>query len=272
MRRSAKEQALLDRFSAYYDRALNPALIEIECAVCGSDYGGTSWTTRDEADRLAEMLALAPGRRFLDIGAGSGWPALHLAHMTGCDAALLDVPIEGLVIARKRASADRLGESCWCVAGDGAALPFNDRTFDALGHSDVLCCLDAKLAVLQECRRVIRDDGRMVFTVISIAPDLSAAEYARAVEAGPPFKETSRAYAALLERSRWALTDRLDLTIEYARSLRAMLCEEEARAKQLAAIFRETELAERMARRRKAVEAVDHGLLHRELFRALPVA
>ncbi|HEX2113602.1 MAG TPA: class I SAM-dependent methyltransferase [Alphaproteobacteria bacterium] len=270
MSRSAKEQALFDRFAGYYSHAATPALVEIERAVCGCDYGGTSWTTRNEANRLAEMLALAPGRHLLDIGAGSGWPALYLARITGCDATLLDVPVEGLVLAARRAAADGLDRSCRCVAGDAIALPFKGGSFHALGHSDVLCCLEAKPGVLNECRRVIRDGGRMVFTVISIAPGLSSAAYARAVEAGPPFKETTDAYTELLRRSGWHLISRLDLTAEYAASLHAMLREEEARHERLASIFGEAELAERVARRRNAVEAVDEGLLRRELFQVVP--
>ena len=270
MSRNAKEQALLERFAGYYSYAAQPALTEIERAVCGCDYGGTSWTTRDEANRLAEMLALGPGRQLLDIGAGAGWPALYLARITGCDATLLDVPLEGLAHASRRAASDNLDRSCRCVAADAIALPFKDSTFHALGHSDVLCCLEAKHEVLNECRRVIRDEGRMVFTVISIAPGLSSEAYARAVEAGPPFKETTEAYTDLLRRSAWTLISRIDLTGAYGASLHAMLREEEARLDRLADIFDEAELAERMAQRRKATQAVDDGLLRRELFQVAP--
>jgi ubiquinone/menaquinone biosynthesis C-methylase UbiE len=67
-------------------------------------------------------------------------------------------------IAAERAAADGLAGRAWAVASDGAALPFVDASFDAIEHSDVLCCLEAKIAVLAECRRVARDAGRMVFT------------------------------------------------------------------------------------------------------------
>jgi len=39
-------------------------------------YGGTSWTTKAEADRVGRLLDLAPLDRLLDIGAGAGWPQL----------------------------------------------------------------------------------------------------------------------------------------------------------------------------------------------------
>jgi hypothetical protein len=34
----------------------HPDLLAIEQAVCGCAYGGTSWTTREEAERIAQML------------------------------------------------------------------------------------------------------------------------------------------------------------------------------------------------------------------------
>ena len=42
------------------------------------------------------MLRLGPGVRYLDVGAGSGWPGLFFGRITGCDVTLVDVPLEGL--------------------------------------------------------------------------------------------------------------------------------------------------------------------------------
>ena len=95
---------------------------QIERRVCGCDYGGTSWTTRQEALQAGELLALGPGTRLLEVGAGSGWPGLYLAGTTGCDVALVDLPLEGLRITAERAAADGLAGACWiAVAGGGRA-------------------------------------------------------------------------------------------------------------------------------------------------------
>jgi len=247
-------------------------MLEIERAVCGCDYGGTSWTTRAEAERVGRLLALRPGVRFLDVGAGSGWPGLYMALITGCDVALVDIPLEGLRIAARRALAEPLAGACWIAVADGAALPLKNAGFDAIGHSDLLCCLQAKAAVLKECRRVVRADGRMAFTVISIAPGLSREDYRRAAQAGPLFKETAVPYPAMLEQTGWRITDQFDLSVEYAQAARQMLREEEARADALARVLGEAEFAEMLARRRRTVEALDRGLLRRELIAAKPAA
>ena len=68
MARSREEQELSEHFADDYRRAQTPVMLDLERAVCGCDYGGTSWTTRDEAERMGQLLGLAPGKRLLAIG------------------------------------------------------------------------------------------------------------------------------------------------------------------------------------------------------------
>ena len=70
---AAKERFLLEQRVAFA-----PPRLAVERAVCGSDYGGTSWTTMAEAKQVAQMLGVGPGDRLLEVGAGSGWPALYV--------------------------------------------------------------------------------------------------------------------------------------------------------------------------------------------------
>ena len=240
-------------------------MLEIERAVCGCGYGGTSWTTRHEAERVGELLGLKPGTRLLDVGAGAGWPGLYLARITGCDLILVDVPLEGIRIAAARAVAEQLAGECWGIVADAAALPLQSGGFDAIGHSDVLCCLESKLSVLKECRRVIRVGGRMAFTVISIAPSLSSADHKRALDAGPLFVETVVGYPEMLEQTGWRITHHMDLTVGYGMAARHMLRQEEARAEALIRVLGDAEYSERLGRRRNAVQALDGGLLRREM-------
>lgn len=272
MPRSPDEQAMLARFAQAYQQSQAPVMREIERVVCGCDYGGTSWTTRDEAEHVGQLLRLGPGRRFLDLGAGTGWPGLYVARVTGCDVVLVDIPFEGLRIAARRAMAEQLSGECWIAVADGAALPFNEQWFDSIGHSDVLCCLEAKLSVLKECRRIVRSNGRMVFTVISIASGLSPSDHERAVEAGPPFKAIDAEYPRMLEEAGWGLTDYIDLTDNYAAEVRKMLRNEEDHAEALIRLVGDTEFSDRLVRRRRTLGALDENLLRRELFGATAIA
>jgi ubiquinone/menaquinone biosynthesis C-methylase UbiE len=254
------------RFAQDAEFARSVAMRDLERSVCGCDYGSTSWTTRREAERIVELLELRPGAKLLDVGAGSGWPGLYLAHRSGCDVVLVDLPLAALRSALERATADGMIERCEVVAADGAALPFKDASFDALSHSDVLCCTPDKQAVLRGCRRVARAGARMVFTVIAPARSLTRSELQIVVESGPPFVDTADDYAALLEQSGWRVQQRTDLTAAFWQSMRTHVEGMQARAEALTEVFGSDELAERMKRRQATIAAVDAGLLRRELF------
>lgn len=266
MRQPSERDAQIRRFEASYLRAQAPVMLSIEQSVCGCAYGASSWTTRPEARRIGALLGLRPGLRLLEVGAGSGWPGLYLAEASGCDIALIDLPLAGLRIAAARAIKDRVAGVCWLAVADAADPPFRDASFDAINHSDVLCCLREKRAVLAACRRVMRSGGRMVFSVITVAPGLSPAARRRAVENGPEFIETERDYPARLGETGWRLLDHQDLTGDYTASCRRQLRADESRQPALEQLIGSAELADRLAGWRSKIAALDTGLLRRELF------
>ena len=242
------------------------AVRDLERSVYGCDYGGNGGTTRLEAERVFGLLELRPEVRLLDVGAGSGWPALYLAQISGCDLVMVDIPLASLRIARERAVADGSAQRCETIAADAAALPFRDASFDAFNHSDVLCCTPDKLGVLRSCRRVARVGARMTFTTIALAPSLTAAERRIAMESGPKFMDSEEDYVALLEQSGWSLEERIDLTAAYQSSMRSELDGMKARAGALAQVFGQDEFTSRVERQQAAVAALDAGFVRRELF------
>jgi len=133
------ERAMVEEFDRRYRLGEASARRRVEQAVLGVDYGATSYTTLGQAAQLAERLQLGPGVSLLDLGAGSGWPGLHLASVTGCRVVLADRPKEGLRVAQQRALADGLADQCSVVASSGDLLPFRSQIFDAITHTDVFC-------------------------------------------------------------------------------------------------------------------------------------
>ena len=267
---SPEEIAKRDRFAQTYARSQCPAILSVERRVCGCDYGGNSLTTRDEARQMAMLLGLQPGIRLLDVGAGAGWPGLYIAKETGCDAMLVDLPLSGLQVATERAVKDRILDRCWTAVADGSQMPFRDRSFDAVSHSDVLCCLRDKRGVLEACRRVIRDSGRMVFTVIWITPGLSHDDYRRALEGAPEFGEVETDYPTLLGQTGWTVTDCKDVTEGYGSTIRRQIRADGEFKDDLEALLGAAEFADRQAGWQSELDAIEEGLLRRDLFVATP--
>lgn len=254
-------------FAGDYEIGQSPLLLEIEQRVRGSAYGATSWTTRTQAEAAAARLGLASGRCLLELGGGSGWPALFLATVSGCEVVVTDLPLSGLRIARERAVRDGLDDRCRVLAADATALPFAERTFDRIHHADVLCCMERKREMLRECRRVARDGAAMEFSVIALARQpRSDVERQLLAKSGPPYPDGGADYAVLLGASGWNVLDRFDVTTEFVDCMDVMVHEYDAKRDALLDLLGEQSYADRLERRVSTQAAVSRGLLKREIF------
>lgn len=238
----------------------------LERGVLGCDFGGTSWTTKMQADTIPATLSLTAESNLLEIGAGTGWPGVYLAGLTGCDVTLLDIPVNSLNYAMQRAEDDNIFDRCQAVAASGAALPFATATFDAIGHSDVLCCLHEKLEMLKECRRVAHDGGKMLFYVIAPASGLTAPDLDEACNVGPPFVGMPDDYEELLAKSGWKTTSKSDLTNDYLLALRRLAKGLEDASAKLKKVLGSTEFDDQLLHRRQQISAIERGLLVREMY------
>lgn len=237
----------------------------LERLVFGTDYGSDGWCTASQADRLHDLLGLGPGDRLLDVGTGSGWPGLHLAARAGCDAVLTDSSLDALPEVARRARLDAPGAHRAPVAASGCELPFRTGSFDAVVHTDVLCCLRPKMRVLRETLRVLRPGGRTAFFVIHLADGLEGAVRRRAVEAGPPAVSSgARGYLSLLRAAGFVDVRQTDVTGEFQAANRSWLHHARSLAAQVDAADSDA-FDERMERRALARTAIAQGLLLRSL-------
>jgi len=127
-----------ERFRDRYRISGSEALIAAEMEVLGSDYQANGYTTMDQADELGALLGLEPASRLLDVGSGCGWPGLYLAKKHGCAVVSVDPVDEGMHASVQRGRRDRCRSHAG-VVGQGGALPFAPRVFDAVVHGDVTC-------------------------------------------------------------------------------------------------------------------------------------
>lgn len=156
--------------------------------------------------RLGGALGPLAGKRVLEIGPGTGYYTLPVAHAIGGGGRLdiFDVQQEMLDLTMRRARECGL-ENVAATRGDARSLPYDDGAFDAAFLVTVLGEIPDQDAALRELARVLRPDGRLVIGELFGDPHWVAPSTVRrrAEAAGLRFDErtgTPLAYFARLSR------------------------------------------------------------------------
>ena len=253
-------------FAGSYDLSRLPEIKKLEQAALGCDYGGTSWTTREQVEAIVESLQLNKASQLLDIGSGAGWPGLLLGRLSNCQVTLLDIPLNALSQAAERAAADDMSDRVKIIAGSGTSLPFGDAIFDRVSHSDVLCCLPQKFEFLKEARRVAEKGARMHFSVILPAEDLGASDHALVLETGPPFIGLDGNYSEMLRDAGWRVDELQDVTDEYKNSLQRLIDGISDNEAELKDLLGAKDLVAKRKHREDQIALIQRGMMRREAY------
>ena len=131
----------------------------------GEDMGQSSWLTAAEWIRFADQLAIGPESEVLEVGSGSGGPAVYLALARGCRLTGVDINEHGVHNATELAASRGVSDHVQFRTVDGSQpLPFPEGHFDAVVSNDAMCHIRARGSVLGEWYRVLRPGGRALFT------------------------------------------------------------------------------------------------------------
>src|SRR5512134_3274534 len=116
--------------------------------------------------RLLEAVPLDPGAAVLDVGCGTGFPLLELAHRLGPRARLVGLDPWAAVLGR--AQAKRRAQAVAnvvLVRGVAERLPLRDAVVDLVVSNNGLNNVQDLRTALRECARVTRPGGRLAFTM-----------------------------------------------------------------------------------------------------------
>ena len=102
------------------------------------------------------------GRTVLDIGFGTGGPAIHIATTTGV-AKLVGIDVEPQLReeATKRVVAARIADRVDFQIVDPGPLPFSDKCFDVVFSKDSIIHIEDKNALFLEIFRVLKPGGKL---------------------------------------------------------------------------------------------------------------
>jgi SAM-dependent methyltransferase len=155
----------VDLYGTAYGNFAAQVLAQVRRETYGEEFGQSSWVTGEEYRRFIRLVGLGPADHVLDVGCGSGGPALFLAREAGCRVTGVDVNEAGVHAGRDLARQAGLDQAVQFRQADvREPLPFPDGSFDALVCWDVMNHLPDRGRLLVEWRRVLRPGGRMLFT------------------------------------------------------------------------------------------------------------
>ena len=121
-------------------------------------------SARTVAHMAAQLGDLAKGAKILDIGAGYGGAARHLARETGAHVTCLN--LSETENARNRAlnAEQGLEDRIEVRHGSFEDIPYPDESFDVVWSQDAILHSGDRERVLGEVRRVLKPGGEFIFT------------------------------------------------------------------------------------------------------------
>jgi cyclopropane fatty-acyl-phospholipid synthase-like methyltransferase len=158
-------EAPVDLYNTSYDKFSADAQQAVRSETYGEDIGQSSWMTADELRHFITLLGLKESSYVLEIGSGSGGPALFLAKQVGCKIIGLDLNEFGVNNSNDLATKRNLDSLARFQMADASQpLPFDEGTFDAIVSNDAMCHISKRQQVLKDWYRVLKPGGQMLFT------------------------------------------------------------------------------------------------------------
>jgi cyclopropane fatty-acyl-phospholipid synthase-like methyltransferase len=113
-------------------------------------------------DLVIEKSQVTGDRHVLDVGCGTGIPALRLTATTGARVTGITVSEYQVKRATANAQAAGVGARVTFQFADAMALPFLDASFDAAIAIESLLHMSDRATALAHVSRTLREDGRLV--------------------------------------------------------------------------------------------------------------
>ncbi len=117
----------------------------------------------EETRSLARLACLKEGISIVDVGSGLGGPARTLAAEFGCHVTGLDLTEEFCHAAEMLTERTGLNGQVTFQWGNALEMPFADSIFDVAWTQFAGMNIEDKPQFYSECRRVLKDGGRLAF-------------------------------------------------------------------------------------------------------------
>ncbi|MGW2184441.1 SAM-dependent methyltransferase [Streptomyces sp. NPDC001719] len=127
-----------------------------------ADSSSMAEASRQMTALMIDKLAVKAGQRVLDVGCGTGRPALDLARSTGVEVVGATISRQQVQLATELAQAEGLHEQVGFQLADAMSLPYEPNSFDAAWLFESLLHMTDRSRVLRQIATVLRPGGRLV--------------------------------------------------------------------------------------------------------------
>ena len=178
-------------------------------------FGGLAAT-----DALAHHAKINESKHVLDLCCGLGGPARYLAYHYGCRVTGVDMNTDRLAGAVRLTERTKLQDRVLFHHANALQTGLADETFDVIVSQEAFCHIPNKKALITECARLLKPDGRIVYTDI-LARSSMTDEIRSRLETEMVFSElsTSEQYCHLLEEKGCEVIEVEDLSDNWAQIL-----------------------------------------------------
>lgn len=182
------------------------------------DIGQQSFCTLPYFDEMVHRVRITAGMRVLDVGSGTGGPALYIAGRAGCRIDGVEINEVGVEVARGLAAGAGVGDRLSFHRGDAMSMPFPDGTFDAAISFNVMNVFADKVGLFREVARVLRPGGRWAFLSGTFELDEGDRDVRRRLARGyliPQFYDSLAAYKAKLREAGFVVDEVLEYISDF---------------------------------------------------------
>lgn len=113
-------------------------------------------------DLMIRSIQAQAGQQILDVGCGTGQPAVQLAQTSGAQVTGITVSESQVAAARERAAAAGLSAQVRFELVNAMELPYADASYDAAWAFESIFHMPSRVQVFREMARVVRPGGRIV--------------------------------------------------------------------------------------------------------------
>lgn len=182
------------------------------------DIGQQSFCTLPYFDEVVHRLGITAGAHVLDVGSGTGGPALYIAGRTGCRIDGVEVNEVGVEVSRSLVAGAQAGDRVAFHLGDAMSMPFPDASFDMAISFNVMNVFADKTALFREVARVLRPGGRWAFLSGTFALDDGDDEVRRRLARGyliPQYYDSLAGYKAKLREAGFVVDEVLEYISDF---------------------------------------------------------